>query len=205
MSLGEYVTRANGGGFTGNGCVRRIPFAGHVAGRHRTLLHAKDGLAGHAVENEHVAGLAHLRQRGNLFPVAHDIDQARRGRQIIIPDVVMHHLEMPLVLAGLGVDSDQRVAEQIVAVTVAAIVGRRRRAERHVDDAALLVDSRLHAPHVGAGAILPTVVLPGLVTQLRRDAARNGSPTAWRRCGRHRRASRRDCRVDCVPGQRIPA
>ncbi len=40
-------------------------------------------------------------------------------RQIHVPDVVMHGLEVPEILAGLGVQRHDRVAVEIVARTVA--------------------------------------------------------------------------------------
>ena len=119
-------TRANGrAGFTGNGCVGEYHSSGHVALRHGTLLDAEDRLAGGAIEDEHVAGLADRRERGHAPAVLHDVDEHRRRRHVEVPQVVVHGLEVPAVLAGLGVDGDDRVAEQIVAGPVAAPVVRR--------------------------------------------------------------------------------
>src|SRR6185295_6779030 len=66
---------------------------------------------------------------------------------------------------------DDRVAVEIGAVTFAAVVVRRRRADRRVDDAALGVDGE-EGPDVGAGAVFPAVAFPGLDARLPR--ARHG-------------------------------
>jgi hypothetical protein len=72
-------------------------------------------------------------------------------------------LEVPLQFARQRVEGDRRVAEQVVARSVAAVVVHARTADRHVDDAALLVDRQRERPDVVAGPILPTVVAPGVV------------------------------------------
>ena len=47
----------------------------------------------------------------------------------------MHHLEVPLALAGLHVERDEAVAEQVVAGTMAAVLVHERHADRNVDEA----------------------------------------------------------------------
>ena len=44
------------------------------------------------------------------------------GRQIVIPEIVMHDLEVPLHLSGFGIERDDGIAEQIRARAVAAVV-----------------------------------------------------------------------------------
>ena len=46
---------------------------------------------------------------------------------------MMHDLEVPLPLAGLQIDADQAVAEQIVARPLAAVVIRGRRLHRQIN------------------------------------------------------------------------
>ena len=78
----------------------------------------------------------------------------------------MHRLEVPAILAGLGIDRDDRVREEIVAGTIAAPVVARRSGDRHVEDAALFVERHVPRPHVHARAIPPSVIEPGVVTEL---------------------------------------
>src|SRR5439155_24268388 len=73
-----------------------------------------------------------------------------------------------------------RVAVQIRAFAIAAVVVRRRRAERRVDDAALGVDGE-EGPDVGARAILPAVAFPRLDARLAR--ARHGVKRPEQRAG----------------------
>ena len=52
---------------------------------------------------------------------------ARIGAQDIhVPDAVMHELEVPLTHAGLQIDSNQALREQVVAGTRATVVVVRR-------------------------------------------------------------------------------
>ena len=143
---------------------RRIPLARHVRLCLRTFIDAVHRRAGLAVQDEHEAGLADLRERGNRPAVLPDVDQTRRGRQVVVPHLVADVLEVPLQLAGQRVERDGRVAEQVVAGPIAAVVVHARTADRHVDEAALLIDGQRERPDVVAGAILPAVVAPGVVT-----------------------------------------
>ena len=70
---------------------------------------------------------------------------------------------MPLALARLAVESHQALGEQVVAQPVAAVPVVRRRAERQVDEAEILI-RRDQRPDVRVARVLPGVVLPGLVT-----------------------------------------
>src|SRR5207302_7164310 len=71
--------------------------------RHRTLLDADQRFAVGAVEDVDPAGAACLRDAFAWLAVDHGVEKDDRARRVIIPDVVMHLLEMPGVLAGLGV------------------------------------------------------------------------------------------------------
>ena len=87
-----------------------------------------------------------------------------RGREVVVPQLVADVLEVPLQLARLRVEGHRGVAEQIVAGPVAAVVVHARTADRHVDEAPLLVHGQRERPDVVAGAILPAVVAPRVVT-----------------------------------------
>ena len=69
--------------------------------------------------------------------------------------------------AGVGVGRHEARAEQVVAGAIAAVLIDRRRAERHVDDAAPGVDGE-EAPDVDAAAVLPGLAGPGVVEALAR-------------------------------------
>ena len=79
----------------------------------------------------------------------------------------MHELEVPDPLAGLGVQADQRVREQVVAGAVPAVVVGHRRADRQVDRAELRVGAHVR-PDVRPAGPFPRLVAPGLVAELAR-------------------------------------
>ena len=124
-------------GLSGNGCVFAGALERHFARRHRTLLDAVDRLAGDAIEQEQQARLVDHGHGRNRPAALLDVDQRRRAPTVRVPDVVVHDLEVPEVLAGVRVGRDEAGAEEIVAGAIAAVLIDRRRAERHVDDAAL--------------------------------------------------------------------
>ena len=140
----------------------RIPLAGNIAFRYRPLLHAEDGFSRSAIQNKHQAGLARLDQRRDLLAVLDHVDQRRLRRQIGVPKVVMHGLQIPLHFSRHGIHGDQRVAEQVRAGTVPAVAIVAGPADRHQQRAGLRVHGK-RAPDIYAGAVLPAVVEPGLM------------------------------------------
>jgi len=72
---------------------------------------------------------------------------------------------VPLQCARLRVERHRRVAEQVVAGPVAAVVVHAGTADRQIDEAALFVHGQRERPHVVAGAILPAVVAPRVVAR----------------------------------------
>src|SRR5690606_41573310 len=91
----------------------------------------------------------------------------------------MHQLLVPEPLAGAGVQRDERIAEQVVARTIAAEEVVARAAKRDEDDAVLLVDGHL-APVVHAAGRAVSVFGPGAVTELAgvRDAVEHPAKLA---------------------------
>ena len=77
----------------------------------------------------------------------------------------MHALEVPHALAGLRVDRHDRLGEQVLAGTMTAVEIVRRRAERQIHVAELLVGRHV-GPHVGAAGVGPRIVAPRLVAEL---------------------------------------
>ena len=89
--------------------------------------------------------------------------QLRRGGIVVVPEIVMHDLEVPQALSRARVEREQAVAEQIVALAIAAVEIVRRRAGRQKDDAVLLVEREI-APRVRAARVPEGILGPRLVS-----------------------------------------
>ena len=126
--------------FDREGLRRRRLLAGHVAFRHRALFDVEDRLAGDAIERKHQSGFVDDDDGGHHLSVAAQVDEKRRRLGVIVPDVMVHELEVPEILAGVRIDRDDRGREQIVAGTVDADAVVVRGAERHIEDAALRIE-----------------------------------------------------------------
>ena len=79
----------------------------------------------------------------------HEVEQRARRWHVGVPEIVMHRLEVPQVLAGLRIDGDDRIGVDVVAGAVAAVVvgggvageGRPRQVEETgVGDAVVVAD-----------------------------------------------------------------
>src|SRR5438105_7637731 len=57
----------------------------------------------------------------NRLAVHGDVGEQRRRRQVVVPDRMVRDLKVPLALARLQIDTDERIAEEIVARPVAAV------------------------------------------------------------------------------------
>ena len=135
---------------------------GHVAAVDGPFFDPVDRLAGDAVEDVHEVHLARLKHGRN-----------RRGRSAatstrsggvgmsVVPHVVMHELVVPLQLAGVAVEREDRVAVEVHAGHGAIRVARRRQTRCPVD----LVGGQVR-PDVAAASILPGVAGPVLVVRL---------------------------------------
>ena len=140
-----------------------FPF--HITRRHGPLFHPVDGFSGAAVKNVQQGCLAYFGDGWNLSPVARNVEQDGRRTGIVIPRIMVNGLEIPFQFAGLCVQSNKTVAEEIRAFAIATVVIVSALTEGHIDDAALDIDGH-HAPHVGAGAIFPAIAFPGIVADL---------------------------------------
>ena len=141
--------------------------AGHVAFRHRALLDVEDRLAGDAIERKHQSGLVDDDHGGHQLSVAAQVDEKRRRLGVIVPDVMMHELKVPEILASVRIDRDDRGREQIVAGAVDADAVVVRGAERHIKDAALRIERRI-TPDIDAGSVCGAVPAPGVIAELPR-------------------------------------
>ena len=140
---------------------RRGPFARHDRLRHRTLLDRPDGLAGLAVEHVEERRLAGLHHRPDAPAVDGDVAEGRRAHGVVLPHVVVHHLEVPHPLAGGRVEGDEAVREEVVARPVPAVDHARRRRQRHVDVPERLVGGEAapgpEVARIRGGAVAPRV------------------------------------------------
>src|SRR5438132_9908668 len=89
---------------------------------------------------------------------------------------------MPHTPAGGRLQTDEALGEQVVAVSLAAIVVVRRRAEGQIDVAELLVGAH-DRPHAHTADPAPRVTRPGLGTELIR--LRDGMEDPSLRAGAH--------------------
>src|SRR5262245_65202913 len=78
----------------------------------------------------------------------------------------MNSLKVPEVLAGLCVDSDDGVREEVVTGTITSPVVPSGTRNGHVEDAALFVERHVPRPHVHARSIAPSAIEPGVVPGL---------------------------------------
>ena len=138
--------------------LRRL-LAGHGRLRYGPLVNGPQRLAGLPIEDVDESLLADLRHRLDAPAVTHHIDQVRRGGKVVVPESVVHGLEVPDPLPGSGVQAHEAFGEQVVAGTMAAVEVVGRRAERQVDVARLLVN-RHERPDVRVAGVLGRALLP---------------------------------------------
>ena len=128
---------ANGGGLVGNGCVGDVSSPGTSLGGTGRSSIGQTGFAGDAIEHEHEALLRQLDD--GVDPSCRPTVSVTRfggdGR-VVVPQAVMHDLEMPLALAGRRVEADERFAEQVLARPAAAVLVVARRLDRQVEQPA---------------------------------------------------------------------
>src|SRR4029434_10902921 len=93
--------------------LRRGLFSVHVARRIRPALKWKQRRAGRAIENEHLTMLSRERDRINRLAAASERHECRRRREVTIPDVVMHRLEMAETPAASRIEREQRARRPV--------------------------------------------------------------------------------------------
>ena len=155
----------------GEGLRRRIPLSRQRALLDRTLFDRPHRLAGLAIEHKHPTLLGRLRNRRDPLAVDRDVDQHRRAGDVVIPDRMVHELVVPDALAGLQIDGDETLGEEIVAGTMAAEIIAGRFFDGQVGDAEILVDGHLR-PDAGVAGVLPRLLQPRVVAEL--AGLRNG-------------------------------
>src|SRR5688572_9708377 len=94
---------------------RRGFLAGYVARRHRTLLDRKEGLSRLAIQDKNEARLREHDYGRHVASIAPNVDEEWGRRQIVVPKIVVHGLELPLQLPRLRVQGCDRVRVEIGA------------------------------------------------------------------------------------------
>ena len=107
--------------------------------------------------------------------VDRDVREYRRARDVVVPDPVVHQLIVPLPLAGLQIDRDDALAEQVVAGPMTAIVVAGRRLDRQIRHPQFFIDGDL-SPDAGVAGVRPRIVQPGIVAELARPRNRVEDP-----------------------------
>ncbi len=150
--LGSYGKGLGGGGM----------LAGNVTGRHGLFDNGEQRLSSNSIEHEHEPGLVDDDDGGNGFAIAMNIDESGRRLGVVVPDIVVDHLEIPEQFSGGSLCGDDGRAKEVVAGPICSDAIVVRSSKRHVDDAPLLIDRHV-TPDVDAGALLPAVATPGVV------------------------------------------
>src|SRR5215472_2038470 len=130
---------------------------GNVALRNRLLDDRPNGLAGRAVEHIEKAVFAGLGHDIYVLPVLLDGGELRRSSLIVVPEIMVNHLEMPNALAGARVEREDTIAEQVVTLAIGAIEIVCGRAGGEIDEAALFVHRHI-SPGIVAAYVFPSVL-----------------------------------------------
>jgi len=139
--------------------------ARHCGLGHRPVIDGPQRPAGDAVEHEDESLLGDLGHGAHSAAAHNDVDQVGSRGDVVVPKSVAHELKVPHPPASGRLETDEAVGEQVVAVTLAAIVIVRRRAERQIDVAELLVGAH-DRPHVHPADRAPRLTRPRLVAEL---------------------------------------
>ena len=157
--------RVNGGGSVGSTCVADARSPGTSEAGTFTSCIGKTGVPVSRSRTYVHPFLAICATTSIRAPVPRNRHERRRRREVAIPDVVLHALEVPHAFTGCRAEAEDGVREQVVAVPVAAVEivgGGSRRGE---DETALLVEGDA-GPGVGAAGVFPGVLRPRLVAEL---------------------------------------
>ena len=96
-----------GAGRVGNGCVSARCLTGNHRARNLSLFDGPHRLTGLAVEHIQERLLRRLSQDRRFDSVDHDVGKHGDLRGVVVPDVVLHELEVPGPLTRLDVERDQ--------------------------------------------------------------------------------------------------
>ena len=148
-------------GAVGKGCVGDGFLARDVALRHRALFDRNERLTCLAIEHEEVTRLGRNADRGDRPALLAPVEQDRRRRHVVVPEIVMNRLEVPDTRAGVGAQRYDGIGEQVIAEPLAAEVVGARAARRHEDEVARRIGHD-HRPRVRRPGAHGAAVLPGI-------------------------------------------
>ena len=130
------------------------------------LLDADERFARYAIQQVDPSGLPCSRESLPGAPVDLDVEEHDRRGKVVVPDVVMHHLEVPAVLTRQSIERHDRRRKEVVARPYPTIEVGTGVPGREIDQPELGVrGGRL--PH-GAPPVHPDITIrwPGVVTEL---------------------------------------
>src|SRR5262252_8688230 len=128
--------------------------AGNVAGGHGFFDNWKQRLSSDSIKHKHEPGRVDNHNGRNGHAIAMNIDEGWRSLGIVVPDIVVDHLEIPEQFSGCRLCGDDRRAKEVVAGPVGADAIVVRSPERHIDDAPLLINGHV-TPDIDAGTLFP--------------------------------------------------
>ena len=135
---------------------------GDIRLRHRPLLHGEKRRAGAPIEHEDVAHLGRDGERRHVSAVPPQREHHRLGGNVVVPQVVVHHLEVPEDGAGRRPQRDHGIRVEILSQSPAAEevgTGAAHRHEHHVGGGIGGDDT----PGVGGAGLVRPASPPGVV------------------------------------------
>ena len=187
-SSGRSVCGTSGGGSVGKGCVGDATSPGtSEAGTGRSST-GKTGSPVSRCSTNRWPGLRGLHHDGDLAPVAHERGEHRLRGHVVVPEVVVHGLELPDQLARARAQRHHRVRVAVVAEPHAAVVVGARRAGRHEHEVArgVVGEDRPGVRRAGERCALARPLRVRGIVAAARD--RIPDPDAARPCARRSRA-----------------
>src|SRR5439155_14828557 len=129
-----------------------------------------------AIEDINPSGLAGLCDAFARLPVDHGVEKNDRAGRVIVPEVVVHLLEMPGIFAGLGLQRENRGGEQIVPLAHRPVVVGAGIAGREIDQPELWIECRRIPDR--ASAVHPGIALgrPAIAADFAGAGYRMGPP-----------------------------
>ncbi len=167
-------------------CWRGL-FARDRARGNLSLFHRKNRSAGLAIEHEEHPCLRRLRDGGKRLAVARYGDERWRRGVVVVPQVVMHGLEVPHDAPGRRAKRDDGVRVAVVAGTKRAVIIRCGARRRHEDQVAGRI-GRHDRPCVRCARACGASVAPGRERRVIRILWNRVPGPAQRACPRVERA-----------------
>src|SRR5262249_44645517 len=134
--------------------------------RHWALLDADQRFAVGAVHDIDPAGATGLGRGLARLAVDDGVEQKNRARRVVVPNVVVHLLEVPGIGAGLGVDREERGAKKIVPFAHRSVVVGPAIADREVDQTELRIERRGVPDRCAAASVMCGANRPGVAAWL---------------------------------------